>query len=174
MRNYQISESKLLEFKETHQELIDFCSTINYINSNLSKFANILINSNLESNESEVKDSIILLHNEVERFHDDYSGVNIQLVEVDSKTLHFENVATMVQFEISYYDILRWSNNLNNLELYKSELVKLIEIKKEYTRKQNERELKRKNDILAKKNAEMEKLKLEMDKLNSEIEKLNK
>jgi hypothetical protein len=78
------------------------------------------------------------------------------------------------EFEISSLDILLWSDNLNNLDVYKSELVRIIEIKKEIERKKNERELKKKEELLSKKNAEMEKLKLEMDKLNSEIEKLNK
>jgi len=173
MQNYPMTATSLNTFKDMHLDIIHIGSIIHIIYFELNRYANSLIHQNKISDEM-LNSGVKLIHEKVDQFYEENVGVNIQLKDVDGNIFLFENTSNSIEFEISSLDILLWSDNLNNLDVYKSELVRIIEIKKEIERKKNERELKKKEELLSKKNAEMEKLKLEMDKLNSEIEKLNK
>jgi hypothetical protein len=173
MQNYPMTAKSLNTFKDIHLDIIHIGSIIHIIYFELNKYANSLIHQNNCSDEM-LNSSVKLIHKTVEQFYEENVGVNIQLKEVYGDRFLFENTSNNIEFEITSSDILLWSDNLNNLGVYGSELVRIIEIKKEIERKKNERELKKKEELLSQKNVELEKLKLEMDKLNSEIEKLNK
>jgi hypothetical protein len=172
MQNFQITATSLNTFKDMYLDVIHIGSIVHIIYFELNKYANSLIHQNKISDEM-LNSSVKLIHKTVEQFYEENKSVYIQLKEVYGDRFLFENTSNSIEFEITSSDILLWSDNLNNLGVYGSELVRIIEIKKEIERMRNGRELKKKEELLSQKNAELEKLKLETDKLISEIERLN-
>ena len=175
MKSYNITSSDLSVFKKMHRNIIDLASTINKINNDLRDHAYKYVKTLGANKEVTIysKTYLTALIKSVVEFHDSYSGENIELKEISDTTFHFENTYTSETFEVSSDEILLWSDNLENIERYESKLLELIEMYKEKVRKENEREIKRKQEQLSKKNNEMAALKLQMDRLNSEISQLN-